>query len=274
MDAEIIRNLLKCNLTDEECRPIYLEGEDLAEGIVQCEASVFAKNVCSGYIYAVSGMGSLPKMWLSNLAFEGCEVVELRKDKMGRKALGKTVSQFTGADPRKDLAFDLWIKAPSEKSWILFKLEEDLEPSTDVKALGEGPSKFKLSDEVTIRGGERDSPTYPPGFGPLSIGSDQHEDKRCGDGTFLGYSKGAITLNENSRNISNFGKSSPFSNDKMKAGIDDLFLNEDVNNGIIIRKAVTGESIPKSKLIDCNQHRLNQPINSNQLGEEALIPAL
>ncbi|GAA0164939.1 hypothetical protein LIER_39880 [Lithospermum erythrorhizon] len=43
MDAEIIRNLLKCNLTDEESHPIHLEEEDLAEGIVECEASTYEK---------------------------------------------------------------------------------------------------------------------------------------------------------------------------------------------------------------------------------------
>ncbi|GAA0161394.1 hypothetical protein LIER_17722 [Lithospermum erythrorhizon] len=75
------------------------------------------------------------------------------------------------ADPRKNLAYYLWIKAPTEKSWIVFKLEEDLEPNEVIQALGGGPSRFKLSKEGVTRLGDSDLPTYPPGFGSLCIGS-------------------------------------------------------------------------------------------------------
>ncbi|GAA0150562.1 hypothetical protein LIER_09482 [Lithospermum erythrorhizon] len=68
-----------------------------------------------------------------------------------RCGLGDSVKQCPTlsekADPRKNLAYDLWIKASIEKSWIVFKLEEDLEANEVIQALGGGQSRFKLSDE-------------------------------------------------------------------------------------------------------------------------------
>ncbi|GAA0157554.1 hypothetical protein LIER_38475 [Lithospermum erythrorhizon] len=43
MNAEIIRHLLNCNLTDEEAKSIPLEEIDLTDGIVECESSVYVK---------------------------------------------------------------------------------------------------------------------------------------------------------------------------------------------------------------------------------------
>ncbi|GAA0174163.1 hypothetical protein LIER_27608 [Lithospermum erythrorhizon] len=106
--------------------------------------------------------------------------------------------------------------------------------SDDVKALGGGPSKFKVSEEVLISEGDRGSPIHPPGFGPLLSDSDQykgagieilpdfggllssssprrlHQQDQAdiqasfkGDGAILKYSKGTITLNQKSRNFLN-----------------------------------------------------------------------
>ncbi|GAA0170256.1 hypothetical protein LIER_24557 [Lithospermum erythrorhizon] len=59
MEGEI-RNLLKCNLTDDECWPVYLEEENLAEGIVECGSSVYAKvlSLKDGFILANYWWGS------------------------------------------------------------------------------------------------------------------------------------------------------------------------------------------------------------------------
>ncbi|GAA0160837.1 hypothetical protein LIER_39114 [Lithospermum erythrorhizon] len=43
MDAEIIRELLGCRLTDEEATHVDLVEADLTEGLVGCEASVYVK---------------------------------------------------------------------------------------------------------------------------------------------------------------------------------------------------------------------------------------
>ncbi|GAA0175558.1 hypothetical protein LIER_28706 [Lithospermum erythrorhizon] len=43
MDATIIRSLLKCKLSETELKRIQLVEEDLAEGIIECELSAYAK---------------------------------------------------------------------------------------------------------------------------------------------------------------------------------------------------------------------------------------
>ncbi|GAA0151954.1 hypothetical protein LIER_10555 [Lithospermum erythrorhizon] len=43
MDVTIIRSLLKCKLSGTKLKPIQLVKEDLAEGIIKCELSVYAK---------------------------------------------------------------------------------------------------------------------------------------------------------------------------------------------------------------------------------------
>ncbi|GAA0153027.1 hypothetical protein LIER_37611 [Lithospermum erythrorhizon] len=43
MDVNILRSLLSCNLIEEEALPIQLEEFELADGIVECEESVYVK---------------------------------------------------------------------------------------------------------------------------------------------------------------------------------------------------------------------------------------
>ncbi|GAA0186714.1 hypothetical protein LIER_34002 [Lithospermum erythrorhizon] len=43
MDAEILRELIRCSLTEEEARPALLEEEDLVERVIECESSVYPK---------------------------------------------------------------------------------------------------------------------------------------------------------------------------------------------------------------------------------------
>ncbi|GAA0153916.1 hypothetical protein LIER_12042 [Lithospermum erythrorhizon] len=43
MDADILRSLISCSLTEEEAKPVVLEEEDLIDGVVECEASAFVK---------------------------------------------------------------------------------------------------------------------------------------------------------------------------------------------------------------------------------------
>ncbi|GAA0162560.1 hypothetical protein LIER_18626 [Lithospermum erythrorhizon] len=65
MDSEIICNLLKCNLTNEESPPIQLEEEDLADGISECEASAFAKvlSLKDGFIRIQNFTLTMAKAW-------------------------------------------------------------------------------------------------------------------------------------------------------------------------------------------------------------------
>ncbi|GAA0183198.1 hypothetical protein LIER_30658 [Lithospermum erythrorhizon] len=52
-------------------------------------------------------------------AFLGCEEVELQKEK-GAPNLEEE------SDPKKACVYNLWIKAPLEKSWIMFRLNDEL----------------------------------------------------------------------------------------------------------------------------------------------------
>ncbi|GAA0147461.1 hypothetical protein LIER_07151 [Lithospermum erythrorhizon] len=60
MDATIIKSLLKCKLSETELKPIQLVEEDLAEGIIECELSVYAmlslKELFDIRISRISGM--------------------------------------------------------------------------------------------------------------------------------------------------------------------------------------------------------------------------
>ncbi|GAA0149309.1 hypothetical protein LIER_08522 [Lithospermum erythrorhizon] len=107
MDTTLIKRLLQCNFNENELKPIHLELEDLAEGIVECELSVYAKiltlkesfiqgedplglqfDECTFWIY-VRGLNSEYFTWdvASKLAnsFPGCEGIELRWEKGGAK---------------------------------------------------------------------------------------------------------------------------------------------------------------------------------------------
>ncbi|GAA0139314.1 hypothetical protein LIER_00885 [Lithospermum erythrorhizon] len=253
MDAKIIRDLLKCrslkcNLTYEESRPIHLEEEDLAEGIVECGTSAFAKVL------------SLKEGFISNQNFTMtmCGL------------LGHWVKQcptlLKGADPWRNLAYDVWIEELSEKSWIIFKLEEDLTPSEDIQSLGGGPSRLKISDNGVTSLGDGDCPTYPPDFGPLRIDSEQqdgskgviksiqsaeasspkgkdkipayHQHSLKGNDNVLGYSKGATTLQQDFRKELNRESLSPPLNETFKMET----LNENLSNEIIISETVTDQS--------------------------------
>ncbi|GAA0185659.1 hypothetical protein LIER_32947 [Lithospermum erythrorhizon] len=237
------------------------------------------------------------------VAFQDCNSVELRKDKMGRKffriranimvdrpirrmiqfvvgdipisgymayerlpnlcfrcgLLGHWVKQcptlLEGADPRKGLAYDLWIKANPEKSWIVFKLEEDLEPCEEVKALGGGPSKFRLSDESFLSEGDKASPMFPPSFGPV-LGDIK------GDTIILGYSKGPITLNQKSRNFLNSENPALILKEGANAGIQVSNSNGNITTGI------NTESNNKDGIFPAHSN------SSNQVEKEACIPTL
>ncbi|GAA0165244.1 hypothetical protein LIER_39939 [Lithospermum erythrorhizon] len=45
MDAEILRELMKCSLIEEEARPVMLDEEDLSDEVIECEASVYVKHL-------------------------------------------------------------------------------------------------------------------------------------------------------------------------------------------------------------------------------------
>ncbi|GAA0148728.1 hypothetical protein LIER_08091 [Lithospermum erythrorhizon] len=271
MDSEIIRNLLKCNLTDEESRPIQLEEEDLADGISECEVSAFAKvlslkdgsisiqnftltmakawnckglrvsrvvqsilhiffplleekkRIMGGRPWCFDNQLVLIKDWGRNIdplqidfsecwfwihlcgltdefftkdvafklayVFYGCEGVKLRKDKMGKKffriratvvverpirhCVKQCPTLTEGSDPRRNMNYELWIKAPTERSWTLFKLMEDREANEDTKYLGGATSRFKVSKDGAVGLGDQETPSYPPDFGLLHLGSDQ-----------------------------------------------------------------------------------------------------
>ncbi|GAA0172669.1 hypothetical protein LIER_41379 [Lithospermum erythrorhizon] len=53
MNAEILRNLMNCNLTEKKVKPIFLEETDLVDGVIECEASVNVKihNLKVGFVF-------------------------------------------------------------------------------------------------------------------------------------------------------------------------------------------------------------------------------
>ncbi|GAA0183225.1 hypothetical protein LIER_30681 [Lithospermum erythrorhizon] len=79
MDAEIIRELLGCKLTDEETTPVDLVEAELTEGLVGCEASMYVK---------VRGLKEkfLTREVVGKMenVFQGCDRIELRIDKQGK----------------------------------------------------------------------------------------------------------------------------------------------------------------------------------------------
>ncbi|GAA0171080.1 hypothetical protein LIER_41080 [Lithospermum erythrorhizon] len=123
MDAEIFMDLMNCSLTEEEKAAVVLSEADLTDGVVECEASVYAKIYAlrlgfvsiQGFSLAMHELGNAKraedpvnggfeecKFWIQGRglkeeyfirdvagklihAFVGCEVIELRRDKGGKK---------------------------------------------------------------------------------------------------------------------------------------------------------------------------------------------
>ncbi|GAA0167600.1 hypothetical protein LIER_22490 [Lithospermum erythrorhizon] len=124
MDTEILRELINCSLTEEEQTPVVLCEEDLMDGVVECEANVYIKihalklgfisiqgfslamtwdwNCNEGEEDPVNGEFDECKFWIQvlglkeeyytnelagklALSFVGCQMVELRRDKGGKK---------------------------------------------------------------------------------------------------------------------------------------------------------------------------------------------
>ncbi|GAA0153628.1 hypothetical protein LIER_11822 [Lithospermum erythrorhizon] len=141
MDADILRSLLSCNLTEEEALPKQLEEFELADGLVECEVSVYVKigSLNDNFVSIQDFSMAMSKAWnckdlrvarvlgpilqvffrllqekecvcgmggskgsfftrevASKIAklFHGCDKVELRKDKGGKKSfrLGATIN--------------------------------------------------------------------------------------------------------------------------------------------------------------------------------------
>ncbi|GAA0167098.1 hypothetical protein LIER_22107 [Lithospermum erythrorhizon] len=202
MDAEILRDLMKCSLTEEERTPMVLNKEDLAKGVVECEASIYVK------IHAL-GLGFVSIQGFS-VAMARAWKVELRKDREGKKffrvkatikvnqpvrrlvnfmvggirgarylayeqlphlyfhcgLLGHLIRHFLalpeGAKPQKHVVYGLWIKAPMEKSWVAFKSRNGEEP---LPTLSIDWGEGVGNHWVEEDGGEGDvAPTIPPGF--------------------------------------------------------------------------------------------------------------
>ncbi|GAA0156430.1 hypothetical protein LIER_13933 [Lithospermum erythrorhizon] len=124
MDTEILRSLMNCSLTEEEAKPVLLEEDDLIDGVVECEASAFVKihALKLGFVSLQNFTLAMAKAWnckdirvsrvagpilhvffpfieekmqekfytkvvASKLSFSfmACEVMELLKDKAGKK---------------------------------------------------------------------------------------------------------------------------------------------------------------------------------------------
>ncbi|GAA0153289.1 hypothetical protein LIER_37650 [Lithospermum erythrorhizon] len=90
MDASILRSLLNYNLTEKESLPIQLEEYELADEIVECEASIYVKiHSLKENFTQVRGLKG--EFFTKDVAhkiiksFNGCEAVELRKDNLGYK---------------------------------------------------------------------------------------------------------------------------------------------------------------------------------------------
>ncbi|GAA0145267.1 hypothetical protein LIER_36096 [Lithospermum erythrorhizon] len=71
MDAEILRDLMKCSLMEKEARLVVLEEEDLLEGVLECEESAYVKFmplnwdllVCKASIWLWQKNGTARKYW-------------------------------------------------------------------------------------------------------------------------------------------------------------------------------------------------------------------
>ncbi|GAA0185615.1 hypothetical protein LIER_32903 [Lithospermum erythrorhizon] len=202
MESTIIWSLLQCSLSDSERKPIKLEAEDLAEGIVECELSVYAKvmslkeafvsiqvvkialskarncqellvsrvygpilhiffssfmekkRVIDGGSWYFDGQLLIIKDWVRgedplNYQFDECtfwlHVRGLKAEFFTWDVASKLANSSPGceeesSDPKKECMYDLWIKALMEKSWLLFKLND--EPAdTFPRRLGEESSR-------------------------------------------------------------------------------------------------------------------------------------
>ncbi|GAA0162947.1 hypothetical protein LIER_18931 [Lithospermum erythrorhizon] len=65
MNAAIINSLLHCSLSEAKSKPIRLDVEDLAEGIIESELSVYAKilSLTESFISIQSVRIALSKAW-------------------------------------------------------------------------------------------------------------------------------------------------------------------------------------------------------------------
>ncbi|GAA0152411.1 hypothetical protein LIER_10900 [Lithospermum erythrorhizon] len=169
MEPTIIRSLLQCSLSDSERKPIRLEAEDLAEDIVECELIVyvmvlslkeaFKKRDIDGGLWCFDVQLLVIKDWVRgedplNYQFDECtfwlHVRGLKAEFFSWDVASKLANSFPGceeyplleerSDPKKECVYDLWIKASMEKSWIVFKLND--EPTDTLpRRLGEESSR-------------------------------------------------------------------------------------------------------------------------------------
>ncbi|GAA0172576.1 hypothetical protein LIER_26376 [Lithospermum erythrorhizon] len=137
--------------------------------------------------------------------------------------LGHCVKQcptlLEGADPRKNLAYDLWIKAPTEK--------KQGEPSA-------------IDQNVSAQISESSSPNWE------DHRNGERQPSLMGEAVSLGYSKGAITLKQKFWDGFNIDGFSRALNETVKHGIDHPPLNEIYSKEFIIRETDENELIQNS----------------------------
>ncbi|GAA0151513.1 hypothetical protein LIER_10218 [Lithospermum erythrorhizon] len=205
MDAQIIRNLLKCNLSEEEGQMVQLEEEDLADGLVACEASMFVAVLClkEGFIsikkfsMAMSNgwnckelrvsraVGSILYVFFPSLeekkrVIRGGTLIQMRglKDEFYTKEVAlKLASFFHGSETveqRKDkfgvkfFRIMVWIHAPLEKSWVEFTLDEESDSNSCPRVAWRDSPRLGADEEVRSGSFQADrSPTVLPGFQPM-----------------------------------------------------------------------------------------------------------
>ncbi|GAA0158166.1 hypothetical protein LIER_15262 [Lithospermum erythrorhizon] len=124
MDAAIINSLLQCSLCEVESKLIRLDVDDLANGIIKCEFSMYATilSLKESFVSIQSVRISLSKAWnYQDLRVSRCPSLE------------------SSSDPKKECVYDLWIKAPVEKTWVVFRLNDESEDANSKRWREEQP---------------------------------------------------------------------------------------------------------------------------------------
>ncbi|GAA0160772.1 hypothetical protein LIER_17250 [Lithospermum erythrorhizon] len=166
MDASMIKRLLNCNLNATDLKLIRLEVEDLDEEFFTWDVASKLANYFSGckevelrrakWANVLQPLRRMIQFQLEEDVITGYLAYERLPHlcfKCGR--LGHLIRQCPelgeGADPKKECVYDLWIKAPMEKSWMIFRLNEEYEDCLPRRA-GDPLPKKHIASSRCVRG--------------------------------------------------------------------------------------------------------------------------
>ncbi|GAA0138787.1 hypothetical protein LIER_00467 [Lithospermum erythrorhizon] len=289
MDSKIIRNLLKCNLTNEESRPIQLKEVDLVDGISECEASAFAKvlSLRDGFISIQNFTLIMAKAW-------NCKGLRVSR------AVHSILHIFFPSLEEKKCIMG-WGPWCFENQLVLMKdwgrnvdpLQIDfseylfwiqlcgLRDETFTKDVGfKLASAFDSCEGVELRKDKMGKKFFRI---RVTCGSGTWKDKVWAssqlalneDGDSLGYSSGATILKQNSRNYVSNNPLSPLLSEAIKESNGPPILNKPILKEQNKRKTVLGSSIPKLyQKEDFQAEAFKLDLKTIQTEEADLIPIL